>query len=213
MRRSVLALAITSGAVVAGAVAALAGSRHWSYGFLLWNLVLAWVPVVLALGIRRLAASPVPTVGLVAPLALWLLFLPNAPYLVTDLSHLGEQRTPLELDGLILGLAAAGGLLAGSLSLMAIESAVRARLGARAARIALALAIPLASLGVYFGRVLRWNSWDALTEPRALLDQVLAGARDPLSHGQALAVVAGFALFLAASHGVYRRLARTPAAG
>src|SRR5436190_15134694 len=86
--------------------------------FLLWNLFLGWIPLLLALGLydgyRRGARAP-----LLAPLAvLWLLFLPNAPYIVTDFIHLDRlRRTPLWLEGITLSAFAWTGILLGFVSL------------------------------------------------------------------------------------------------
>jgi uncharacterized membrane protein len=185
---------------------ALTGNAR-GYGFLVWNLLLAAIPVALAAGLRRLATTRIPTSALAPVFVLWLLFLPNAPYLVTDLVHLGDQRAPLVVDALMLSTAAVAGVLAGLLSLALVESAVRARIGPRAAVATVALAIPLASLGVYLGRVLRWNSWDALAEPWTVLATAVDGLRDPLMHLEALAFVCAFALFLTVSYTLYRRAA------
>jgi len=60
--------------------------------FLVWNLFLAWIPLVYAFLAYRLHQSHfnklliVP--GIVGCALIWLLFLPNAPYLLTDLIHL-----------------------------------------------------------------------------------------------------------------------------
>ena len=56
-----------------------------TFVFLIWNLFLAWVPVIFALLARRWRR--IPLLALAAGFV-WLLFLPNAPYLVTDLIHL-----------------------------------------------------------------------------------------------------------------------------
>jgi len=202
-----LVLVALTGGVIAGVVfasAAMAGAS--GYGFLLWNLVLAWVPVGLAMLIFRLGESRLALPALAALLVLWVLFLPNAPYLVTDLIHLGEHSLPLILDGLLLLIAAATGVLAGLVSLALVELAVRIRFGVRAARLSVAVAIPLASAGVYFGRVLRWNSWDALVEPWALIAKTLDGLADPFMHTRALMFIAGFAIFLGVSYALYQRL-------
>jgi uncharacterized membrane protein len=206
--RWILLLALLNAAVafsIACSVALTGNAR--GYGFLVWNLLLAAIPVALAAGLRRLATTSIPTSALAPVFVLWLLFLPNAPYLVTDLVHLGDQRAPLVVDALMLSTAAVAGVLAGLLSLALVESAVRARIGPRAAVATVALAIPLASLGVYLGRVLRWNSWDALAEPWKVLATAVDGLRDPLMHLEALAFVCAFALFLAVSYALYRRAA------
>ncbi|HMQ31944.1 MAG TPA: DUF1361 domain-containing protein, partial [Chloroflexaceae bacterium] len=40
----------------------------------------------------------------------------------------------------------------------------------------------LSGLGVYVGRFLRWNSWDALLRPRALAADLLATLADPSAY-------------------------------
>lgn len=203
-----LLLALLNAAIASGIACsvALTGSAR-GYGFLVWNLMLAAIPVGLAAGLRQLAITRVPMTALVPVFVLWLLFLPNAPYLVTDLVHLGDQAVPLPVDALMLSTAAIAGVLAGLLSLALVESAVRVRIGPRAAMASVAVAIPLASLGVYFGRVLRWNSWDALAEPWTVLGTTLDGLRDPFVHLEALAFVGAFALLLGLSYAVYRHAA------
>src|SRR5690242_8142829 len=54
--------------------------------FMVWNLYLAVVPTVIAVVLFR----RVTRVGLAwfAGFAVWLLFLPNAPYVLTDVMHL-----------------------------------------------------------------------------------------------------------------------------
>src|SRR5262249_40204331 len=126
--------------------------------FLLWNLFLAWIPLLLALALydlyRRGSRST-----LFAPIgALWLLFLPNAPYIVTDFIHLDAlRRTPLWLDGITLSAFAWTGILLGFVSLYLVHAVVRHRFGARVGWEAVLVALALTSAGVYLGRVLRWN--------------------------------------------------------
>jgi uncharacterized membrane protein len=201
-----------TGAAFVGVAAASVWTGQWGYGFLAWNLVLAWVPVALAAAIWRATIRRSPLIVLLLLLTLWLLFLPNAPYLVTDLVHLGDQpdALPLVVDALLLSIGAIVGLLAGLFSLRLVELAVRRRAGATASRLSVALAIPLASVGVYLGRSLRWNSWDVLTEPSSVLGRLLNALQDPLTHGGALLFVAAFSLFLAAAYATYLRMARQP---
>jgi len=136
--------------------------------FLLKNLALAAAPAVLALALRRLAHAPL---GVLLPLGLlWLLFFPNAPYIVTDLIHLNTpRRTILWMDVLILGSAALSGLVLTFASLRwAMEAiALHTRRASLPAALPL-LTLLLGALGVYFGRFARWNSWDVATRPGAL---------------------------------------------
>jgi uncharacterized membrane protein len=150
------------------------------FRFLVWNLFLAWVPLALALvvydGYRRGATL----VRLAPALALWLLFLPNAPYIVTDFVHLSaSSRAPLWFDGVELSAFAWTGMLLGFVSLYLVHAVLRHRFGVLLAWCSVLCVLALASVGVYLGRVRRWNSWEVLTQPGAKLAEVQAHLGDP----------------------------------
>jgi uncharacterized membrane protein len=136
------------------------------YRFLIWNLVLAWVPLVLALAAyasaRRGARGTSVAFGV-----LWLLFFPNAPYLLTDFIHLRETpATPLWYDALMLASFAWTGLVLGYASLYLMQMIWQRAVGTLS-WLGVVAALALASLGVYVGRFLGFNSWDALCITRA----------------------------------------------
>lgn len=189
---SLLGLTLLVYAMVAVRVV-YSGSPH--YGALIWNLFLAWIPFVLALvvydGFRR-GASRVP---LLVGGALWLLFFPNAPYLLTDFIHLGEGPAPLWYDALMLSAFAWTGLLLGFASLALVQAIVRRRFGARAGWLSVVAALGLAGVGVYLGRFVRFNSWDALLHPIRVVD-VLADQVAEVPGRTAGAVVALVAFLL-----------------
>jgi uncharacterized membrane protein len=150
---------------------AVIGQTTWT--FLVKNLLLAAIPAVLALVLQRFANAPRVMFG--SLLLLWLLFLPNAPYIVTDVIHLSTpRRTVLWMDVLIVGGAALAGLLLTFAStrwaLVALARRLRRPVIPRTAYIAVAF---VGALGVYFGRFARWNSWDVVTRPGALAEDFL----------------------------------------
>ena len=105
------------------------GSEH--YGALIWNLFLAWIPFALALavydGFRRGASRTLLLTGG----ALWLLFFPNAPYIVTDLKHLRTwEGAPIWYDVVMASAAAWAGLARGVVSLYLMQTGVRRLVGA-----------------------------------------------------------------------------------
>jgi uncharacterized membrane protein len=134
------------------------------YRFLAWNLILAWIPLVLALASFSCARRG-GDVAVWTLLVLWLLFFPNAPYLLTDFIHLGEGPAPLWYDALMLSAFAWTGLLLGFGSLYLVQLIVRRSFGGTVAWLGVLGALVLASIGVYVGRFLRLNSWDALLHP------------------------------------------------
>lgn len=166
-----------------------------SYAFLVWNLFLAGIPVLFAL-VADWSWRSGRKVAAVLALGLWLLFFPNAPYLVTDLIHLRERPpAPLWFDALILGSAGVAGLLAGFASLRIVQVLAERR-WRPATSWTFVLAVLFASgFGVYLGRFGRFNSWDVLTRPRELLYDAVAGG-DPLSSRRAVAVTLLFSGFL-----------------
>lgn len=166
---------------VAAAVALLVFRFLWTlglaYGFLAWNLFLACLPLLFAwlASIQRERALAALAWG-----AMWLLFFPNAPYLLTDVIHL-RPRPPIPVwyDALLLLTFAWVGLSLGWRSLELMAQVVTDRFGPDVAGYFRLASVLLASFGVYAGRVLRWNSWDAFLRPGELIQELWAHSREP----------------------------------
>lgn len=174
---AIVPLMVASLAPVGMVMARILYTQHISHLFLLWNLFLAWIPLGLALLAWRVRRQPLLTFALGF---LWLLFLPNAPYLVTDLIHLRPTaEAPLWYDlGMLFSFAFAG-LALGLRSLQLMQGLVKARFGALSGWI-FALAVCLiSSFGIYIGRFLRWNSWEFLFQPGRLIADVLDSLATP----------------------------------
>ncbi len=98
-----------------------------AFVFLTWNLFLAWVPFVLSLGVAAVHGRGGPRPLLWVLGAGWLLFLPNAPYILTDFIHLGRAGgVPLWFDAALIGTFAATGLALGLASLLIVHHVVEA---------------------------------------------------------------------------------------
>ena len=187
---------------------ALSGSGR--YRFLVWNLVLAWVPYGCAVVLAQLRENAGGTrrkrrgfTGMVVGVG-WLVSLPNAPYIMTDLVHL--LRGPVFrwwFDvGLILSFALTGCFLALA-SLRIVHQIVRERSGELIGWACVCASAGLCGLGIYLGRFLRFNSWDVLTEPLHVFRAVAVRILDPADHPQACGVSLMFAALLLACYGVF----------
>jgi uncharacterized membrane protein len=174
------------------------------YRFLVWNLILAWVPFTLALAAYdRARRAPDAVAGVLG--VLWLLFFPNAPYMLTDFIHLGEGPAPLWYDALMLSSFAWTALLLGFASLYLMQMVVRRVAGSAVAWLGVLAVLGLASVGVYIGRFIRFNSWDALLHPRHVAQVVHAQllVASPRMAGALLALTG----FLAVGYAVIYTLA------
>lgn len=136
------------------------------YMFYPWNLLLAIVPLFLS---RRLRGSKHITIASIFICALWLLFFPNAPYLITDIFHFEKRPGVPQWFDLLLVLSAAWcGLLAGFISLNDVEKFLAAYSPRRWHWPLTVFLLFAASFGIYLGRYLRFNSWDIVTKPFAV---------------------------------------------
>jgi len=162
------------------------------YRFLVWNLFLAWVPLAFAVPAYFRARRGIgPLVVLL--LILWLLFFPNAPYLLTDFIHLQEGPAPLWYDALMLSAFAWTALLTGFASLYLVQLILRTAFGAVIAWLCVLVVLALSSFGVYIGRFIRFNSWDAVLHPRNVVEVVHARIiAEPPEMAQALAGLTAF---------------------
>lgn len=176
------------------------GTTHYAW-LLLPNLVLAWIPLLAVLALDRLIEArrfwalwlPLGTV--------WLLFLPNAPYIITDFIHLTWVPTRLLIyyDMALLGLAAITGLILGYASLYPLHRRVEAAWG-RAVGWALVGGVwMLAAGGMALGRVSRWNSWDVLHSLEAIL-------RDLVTLPETFWFVGAFGVLLLTLYHLFYRL-------
>jgi uncharacterized membrane protein len=126
---------------------------------------------------------------------LWLLFFPNALYLVTDFIHLGRVGGVSIWYDLIMFLCfALAGLLLGLNSLFLMQTVVDERAGRLAGWLFVLVTVGLAGYGIYLGRFLRWNSWDVFTNPLHLAGDMLAMLRNPFQHWESYFISAVFAL-------------------
>jgi len=181
----------------------LVAARRHAYGpsgsrYLVWNLGLAWLPLVFALLLYIAFRRRHTIAELLALGAAWLVFLPNAPYVLTDFVHLGHRHRLV--DSMILASFAFTALGLGFASLLLVQIVVTRKAGAPAGWLVALSALFLASIGVYLGRVHRFNSWDVITRPRLVAWTMLQGLADPFAHLQILFFVAAGAGFLALAY-------------
>lgn len=202
-------------AILLGAwIAVLLLARVWITGslfglFLVWNLVLAAVPLVASSVLVRLDAGGAGAGRLLAVGAVWLLFLPNAPYILTDLVHLGARPpVPFWYDLTLLLSAGGTGLLAAYVSLADVQSVVARRLGTRVSWAIAIGSLFLSGFGIYLGRELRWNSWDIIAAPGALLADIADRVLDPLGHPATVVMTVVFGGMLTLGYLVLRALAQ-----
>jgi uncharacterized membrane protein len=198
-RRLVTILGLFSGSLfcVALVIVRNVHTGNVNFRYLIWNLFLAWIPFALAVFVydrwrRRGPGGVVLGLGL-----LWLLFFPNAPYIATDFIHLQKDSlAPFWYDAVTIAAFAWMGLMLGFASLYLMQSVVREWLGTFAGWSFAVIAIVFGSVGIYLGRFLRLNSWDALEHPSVLPRIAHAVARDPFAYQEAIGVTVLFTVAL-----------------
>lgn len=176
--------------------------------FLLWNLFLALVPfglsTMLGLSAGKLKARVLLPVGVV-----WMLFFPNAPYILTDLFHLEPRPgVPYWYDLALILSCAWNGLMLAYASLTDMQALVARRLGRGAGWAFATVALLLSSFGIYLGRYLRFNSWDVITNPLTLFYDILTRLVHPFAHPKTWGVTLLYGVFLLLGYATVRLLGR-----
>jgi uncharacterized membrane protein len=176
----------------------VAWTGNFHYAFLAWNLFLAWLPLAFALlaadAYREGTNRNWRFLGFAGT---WLLFFPNAPYICTDIIHLNKLHYGHFWIDLVLVLSCAlTGLVLGFVSLFLMHLVVQRMCGRATSWLFIAAVAGLSGFGIYLGRFLRFNSWDVLLKPVALLRGIGQWAANPLSHPTSFAFPALFATFL-----------------
>ena len=167
------------------------------YVFLEWNLFLALIPYVISNLLCRRIHSGLNNYVLASGSFVWLLFIPNTFYILTDLFHLGETgAAPLWFDLLLILSFAWNGLMLGILSIRQMEKIFHHKFSTRNELLFLYPVMWLNALGVFIGRYLRFNSWDIVTSPFALMVDILDLLIHPFAHKNAFAMVITYSIFM-----------------
>lgn len=180
------------------------------YDFMVWNLFLAWLPLLFSLRLvkvlRRKVWSSWEAIGLTL---LWLLFLPNAFYMVSDFIHL---RTTSANDVLFVAVMFSSfictALVLGFASLFLVHRELVRRFTNGFIKLFLGVTLFLCSAAIYIGRDLRWNSWDVFLNPGGVLFDISDRILRPQDYPQMFVTIFSFFIFLASSYFVAWRLSR-----
>ena len=151
------------------------------YIFIAWNLFLGWIPYLLSNYFKDIKNSAI--WKQICLFFCWLLFLPNALYMVTDLIHLRAfTNVPLWYDACLLFGAAFTGIMMAFISIRKAELFLSEKFNYKIIKFFVPLMLFMSSFGVYLGRFERWNSWDVLTNPVGLGTNILSCIVSPLAN-------------------------------
>jgi uncharacterized membrane protein len=181
-------------------------SESLMYVFYAWNLFLAAIPLLLSRSLlyqRRISFKA----GLM--LFGWLLFFPNAPYIITDIFHFKERSPiPTWFDLLLVTSAAWNGLILGLVSLMNIETFLIRHFLLKQVRLFVIISLAAGSFGIYLGRFLRFNSWNVITHPEVIIKAIGMRVIHPFEHTRTWGFTVLFAVFISL---IYYTLKQLPA--
>jgi uncharacterized membrane protein len=169
------------------------------YSFIPWKLFLAWISLVVAiLLVRTLRHFRWRSWRNILLSLLWLAFLPNAWYVLTDFVHITPNGEISQLyDIVLMSLLVFTGFILGFASLFLVHRELLARLKALNSYAIVEAAILISSFAVYLGRDLRWNSWDVISNPGVIVN-VSDNIPDPLGNPRAFNVTVLFFILISA---------------
>lgn len=150
------------------------------YLFLIWNLFLAWLPLILSSWIFR-NSQKTKLITKVFLGLVWLAFFPNAPYIFTDFIHYSWHPTEgllLWYDILTIFIFAFLGFICAFVSLKQISSLIKKPFQTAFTYFVLFLS----SFGIYLGRFVRLNSWDLVTNPLSIIKEVVNSLLSPFTY-------------------------------
>ena len=181
---------------------------HVYFLFLAWNLFLAFLPYAFS---SRMSRQNLQTGKLrfLFSSVIWLLFIPNAFYIITDLFHLGSgTEVPLWFDLALLLSFAWSGLLFGILSVRQMEKQFEKIFDKKFDLLFILPVMTMNALGIYIGRYLRFNSWDVVTNPLDLATEVLYLFLHPVRNRFDWSMIACYSLLMALFYLTIKRISK-----
>ncbi len=144
---------------------------NYSFLYFIWNIFLAWIPLILSIRLYKVLSyklwSSWEALGLTF---LWLLFLPNSFYMISDFIHIANvPSNSVVYFTVIFTMIVFNALIVGNISVLMIHKQILKRITPRLSYVVIALILAASSYAIYIGRVLRWNSWDLITNPGGVI--------------------------------------------
>ncbi len=167
------------------------GADYW---FIMFNLFLAWIPFLLSYSFIFFKKINFLFISL---LIVWLFFIPNTFYILTDLFHLfPKPKGSVWFDLIMILSFALTGVFLGVGSLKHLDLFLRKRMSIRLVNVVVFFLIYLSSLGVYLGRFKRLNSWDVLTNYSYFQKEGLFSFQNPFEDIDFYGTTLVFAIFI-----------------
>lgn len=175
----------------------VAATHTWHFAFVPENLALAWLALIFGwLLVKGVKSGRWSSWSNLALSVLWLFFLPNTWYVLTDFVHVEPTGEINELyDIVMMSSLVITGFALGFASLLMVHRELLRR-GARWSHGVVACILLLCSFAIFLGRDLRWSSWDVVTNPTGVILNVSDQVVDPFGHPRGLNVTALFFVLL-----------------
>ncbi|MFC0605996.1 DUF1361 domain-containing protein [Winogradskyella pulchriflava] len=185
-------------------------NKSFFYLFLVWNIFLAIIPYAITMYLISKPSISKLKLGFWA--LVWLAFLPNAPYIVTDLIHIKiGNDSLLWLDVLVVMSFAMSGLLLFYLSLLDMQKLIAMRFKKIPIVTSTLFILFLCGFGVYLGRFLRYNTWEIISNPEVLMSDVFNIIVSPFQNADAWLFIIGFGSFLVVGFWMFKNLRKLAA--
>ncbi len=182
-------------------------NHGYLYSYLLWNLFLAWIPLLIS--IRLVVVLRSKSWSSWEPLILsliWLVFLPNSFYMISDFIHIANApQAALLYYAITITSIIFNAVMLGYVSLFLVRAELSRRLSKRDTTLWILLILLICSYAIYIGRDLRWNSWDVLTNPGGIIFDISNQLLQFHNYGHVLILTGMFFAFLTTIYSVLWR--------
>jgi len=168
-----------------------------TYVFLSWNLFLAFLPYAITEWLWAHPGIAKNKMILSGFMTLWILFIPNSFYIITDLFHLDNfHSAPKWFDLLMIFSFAWNGLLLGLMSVRKTELILEVLSGRGFSLFIVFMVMCLNAFGIYIGRYLRFNSWDIIMQPFSLFHEMFEVLLHPVRNKMEWGMIMVYAFFM-----------------
>lgn len=174
-----------------------------------WNLFLAFVPYAISHFVTMHPAWTQDKKRFVFVFISWLLFIPNSFYIITDLFHLNSRMpVPLWFDLALIFSFTWNGLLLGVLSVRQMEKILETKFALQNEWLFIYPIMLLNAFGIYVGRYLRFNSWDVVSDPFQLFNDIIYLIVHPIRNRFDWSMIFCYAVFMTIIYITIKKLGR-----